>query len=104
MAFSWSSFFEPITVTSPHLSHFQKGKANPQYLFFEINQSCILLSQSSSRSKPKSGIQVIFLTTSIISCLKVRFCLSLGSFRSIEIYHSSTSLKTSSSLHLQQVG
>src|SRR3990167_10562904 len=67
--FSESSPAPPITSKLLQLSHSQIGKANPQYLFLEINQSCIFFSQSNSLSNPHAGIQRIFFVTSTICSL-----------------------------------
>src|SRR3990167_6745012 len=103
------------------------GSAKPQYLFFLlINQSCMFPSQSSSRSSPNTGIQLIFLALSTIRSLNVLASISgLVSFSSsphsvsfellvlsfefvmglsIAMYHSSATFHTSSLLHLQQAG
>src|SRR3990167_3400293 len=101
VAFSFNSSLLPMTSKLPHLAHSQIGKLNPQYRFLEISQSCMFLSQSSSRSKPHSGIQFIFFATSIICS---RYVSPESSLRSIAIYHSSTTRQTSSCLHRQQVG
>src|SRR3989344_114741 len=68
----FNSSFDPITSKFPH-SHSKIGKANPQYLFLEINQSCILASQSNSRSLPKAGIQLILCVASVKLSRKVFF-------------------------------
>src|SRR3989344_6244720 len=74
-----------------------------------MSQSCIFLSQSSSRDRPNDGIHSIFLVTSIMRCLNVRrsACLPLRSFcegRSIAMYHSSATFQTNSVLQRQQPG
>src|SRR3989344_6687127 len=72
-ASSFNSSREPITSKFPHFVHSQIGRASPQYLFFfEINQSLMFVSQSSSLSRPNSGIQLIFFATSIILLRKVK--------------------------------
>src|SRR3989344_3551269 len=107
IALFFSSSLDPITSKLPHFAHSQIGNASPQYLFLDISQSCMFLSQSSSLSSPNLGIQFIFFATSIICCRRVFFCLpseASGEGRSMAMYHSSTTRQTSSVLHRQQVG
>src|SRR3990167_9473145 len=62
-AFSLSSSLDPMTSKCPHFEHSQMGNASPQYLFLEMSQSCMFLSQSNSLSRPNFGIHLIFLAT-----------------------------------------
>ena len=73
--------------------HTQMGRARPQKRFLEIIQSPMFLSQSSSRASPSAGIHWIFGT---MVWMRLR--------QSMLMNHSSTSRKTSSSLHRQQCG
>ncbi len=63
-ALFFNSSLEPITSKLLHFWHSKIGKANPQYLFLEINQSCMFFNQSNSLSFPKGGIQFIFFVIS----------------------------------------
>src|SRR5262245_43379415 len=85
----------PMTSNSPHLSHTQIGRARPQNRFFEIIQSPMFLSQSSSRALPliDSGRNVTPSTTRMISPR-----------HDILMNHSSTSRNKSSVLQRQQCG
>src|SRR3990172_12976121 len=88
-----SSFMLPAIKVSPQL-HSQIGKGSPQYLSLEISQSPIFLNHSSCLIFPYSGYHLTFLFSAIIF-----FFISLHF-----MYHSSTSLKTSSSPQRQQWG
>ena len=58
-AFSFSSSRLPITVKCSHSPQTQMGSASPQKRFFEIIQSLMLRSQSSSRASPSGGIHLM---------------------------------------------
>ena len=84
-----------MTSNSSVTSSTQIGSASPQNRFFEIIQSRMLVSHSSSRVSPSmlSGSQRICFATCMIS-----------SRQSMLMNHSSTSRKTSSSPVRQQCG
>jgi hypothetical protein len=92
---AFNSSREPITSKSPVTSSTQIGRARPQNRFFEIIQSPMLRSQSSSRALPliDSGRNVACSVTRMIS-----------SRQRMSMNHSSTSRKSSSVLHRQQCG
>ncbi len=58
-AFSFSSSRLPITAKCSQSPHTQIGSASPQKRFFEIIQSLMLRSQSSSRASPSGGIHLM---------------------------------------------